>query len=107
MRPLALQGSLLLTWTGQEVPLTGAALVIGRGSGCDLELPALTVSERHCRICPDAQQQAVEAEDLGSAGGTFVNGRRVKRCRLKDGDRLDVGGFTFEVRLRARKRREP
>ncbi|MGE3316100.1 MAG: protein kinase [Planctomycetaceae bacterium] len=36
--------------------------------------------------------------DLGSKNGTFVNGMRVKECRLKDGDVIS-GGFT-KMRVR-------
>jgi serine/threonine protein kinase len=103
MRPLPLQGSLLLAWTGEQVSLPGGPIVIGRTEGCDILLSALTVSERHCRILVDAQHSVIEAEDLGSAGGTLVNGRPVQRCRLQDGDRLDVGGFVFQVSLPGRK----
>jgi pSer/pThr/pTyr-binding forkhead associated (FHA) protein len=41
----------------------------------------------------------VEVEDLGSANGTFVNGRLVKRERLQDGDELDLAGHVFDIRL--------
>ncbi len=103
MRPLAMQGALHMTWTEKQVPLTDGPIVIGRDADCDVELPALTVSGRHCRIVVDSRKGVVEAEDLGSASGTMVNGRRVKRCQLQDGDRLDVGGYVFQVRLSKRK----
>ena len=99
MRPMALEGFLLMTWTKGQVPLAGGSIVIGRDPGCDLELPALTVSGRHCRILVDAEQHEVEVTDLGSAGGTLVNGQAVKRRRLQDGDQLDVGGYRFRVQL--------
>ena len=99
MRPMALEGFLLMTWTKGQVPLAGGSLVMGREPGCDLELPALTVSGRHCRIQVDAEQHVVEVIDLGSAGGTRVNGQAVKRRRLQDGDQLDVGGYLFRVQL--------
>ena len=82
--------------TGQRLRLFGAATVIGRASDCDFQLPALTVSERHCQILIDPQSNAVLVEDLGSAGGTLVNGRPVQRGHLQDGDQLDVGGHVFE-----------
>ena len=99
MRPMTMQGTLQMTWSGRQVPLTGGEIVIGRGTDCDVELLALTVSDRHCRILVEAKSRTVEIEDLNSVGGTLVNGERVKRCRLKDGDQADAGGFLFRVRL--------
>jgi len=40
----------------------------------------------------------VEVVDLGSTNGTFVNGRKVTRCRLRHGDRLQLGGVVLEYR---------
>lgn len=37
--------------------------------------------------------------DKGSKNGTFVNGERVERAELKDGDRILIGGVTFEARV--------
>jgi adenylate cyclase len=37
--------------------------------------------------------------DLGSANGTYLNGRRVSQpCRLSDGDKISLAGFTFTFR---------
>ena len=44
-----------------------------------------------------------ELEDLGSATGTKVNGRAVKRIRLRGGDQVRIGAtcFLFQERARA------
>ena len=86
---------------GKAVQLFQATTVIGRASECDFVLRAADVSKHHCRIV--VQENQVVLEDLGSSNGTCVNGRRVKRARLRDGDELDVGGHLFRVRLRAPK----
>ncbi|MBC7817245.1 MAG: FHA domain-containing protein, partial [Planctomycetaceae bacterium] len=63
--------------------------VIGREGYCDVVLMKRTVSRKHARIFFDGQQYQVE--DLGSAHGTFLNGRRVsKPTPLKDGDRINI-----------------
>jgi pSer/pThr/pTyr-binding forkhead associated (FHA) protein len=45
-----------------------------------------------------------ELEDLGSATGTRVNGKSVKRRRLRNGDQVQIGStcFLFQEKARAR-----
>jgi ABC-type multidrug transport system ATPase subunit len=71
----------------------GRTLRIGREPGNDLVLDDLRVSRNHARVGmgPDGTL----LEDLGSQNGTFVNGVRVERVRLADGDLVGIGGFTF------------
>jgi pSer/pThr/pTyr-binding forkhead associated (FHA) protein len=38
--------------------------------------------------------------DIGSAGGTMVNGKLVRKCNLKPGDVIAVGVQTFEFRVK-------
>jgi pSer/pThr/pTyr-binding forkhead associated (FHA) protein len=38
-------------------------------------------------------------EDLGSANGTFVNGKQVKKARLHDRDELRIADHVFKVRI--------
>jgi pSer/pThr/pTyr-binding forkhead associated (FHA) protein len=90
---------LVMQSTGQQIRLMGPATVIGRDADCTLQLEELTVAERHCQVLIDARTGEVAVEDLGSVGGTYVNRRPVKRCRLNDGDQLDVGGHVFKIRL--------
>jgi pSer/pThr/pTyr-binding forkhead associated (FHA) protein len=44
-----------------------------------------------------AREDMLVVEDLRSTNGTFVNGRRVERAALGDGDRLTVGRIDFAV----------
>ena len=37
------------------------------------------------------QGEQIWIEDLGSTNGTFVNGEKIKRARLKEGDRVLIG----------------
>jgi hypothetical protein len=46
-----------------------------------------------------------ELADLGSSTGTFVNGRRIKRARLAEGDRITIGDSAFLYS--SREKRQP
>jgi|SRR5579875_2506092 len=77
----------------QEEP---EALTIGRGRDNSIVLDDMLVSRQHVRITADAD--GLVLEDLGSRNGTYVNGRRVERTHLSEGDRIGIGAATFEVR---------
>lgn len=64
---------------------------IGRVDDCDVVLPDDAVSRSHCVI--DQQDGEYMVVDR-SSNGTFLNGERIQRSRLSDGDRLRVGPFT-------------
>lgn len=77
-------------YQGGEFPLPpNAEVLIGRSSELDMVLVEDMVSRRHARISIDGEQ--ITIEDLGSTNGTFVNGERVKRMNLSDGDRVLIG----------------
>jgi pSer/pThr/pTyr-binding forkhead associated (FHA) protein len=63
--------------------------VIGRTRECDICLPDLRASRKHCAIYVTPSGYVVR--DLGSVNGTFVNGKRIAQALVKDGDRLLVG----------------
>ena len=68
---------------------------VGRATVADLVVDAPFLSRVHCRIT--ARADALMVEDLKSTNGTFVNGRRVERAALGDGDRLMLGRLEFSV----------
>ncbi len=47
------------------------------------------VSRKHARI--SAHNGTLEIEDFGSTNGTFVNGEKITKARLKEGDRVLIG----------------
>jgi predicted component of type VI protein secretion system len=83
-------------YQGGEYPLgTQPEIVIGRASELDMVLVEDMVSRRHARIaCSDAQ---IVIEDLGSTNGTFVNGEKIARATLKEGDRVLIGTSILKV----------
>lgn len=74
---------------GQVTSLNGLVLEVGRLAKNQLHLPFEGVSRLHARIV--YQQNAYWVEDLGSANGTFVQGTRITRHRLADGDVVQFG----------------
>jgi FHA domain-containing protein len=71
--------------------------VLGRGSACDLVLgDDDAVSRRHAEIAVRAGLCLVR--DLDSCNGTLLNGRPVRRARLRRGDVLLVGETEIRVR---------
>jgi pSer/pThr/pTyr-binding forkhead associated (FHA) protein len=69
--------------------VAGNVKTIGRAPRADFVIDAALVSRLHCRLAAGAGE--IEAVDLESTNGTYVNGQRVARGTLKDGDRLRVG----------------
>ena len=72
-----------------RVPLTPAGVTIGRSRSSDVHLADGRASRRHARI--DLRQGVFVISDLGSANGTLVNGQRVQRQVLRDGDEIRIG----------------
>ena len=77
-------------YQGGEYPLPSEReIVIGRGGELDIVLVEDMVSRKHAKIT--TQQGKIIIQDLGSTNGTFVNGEKIKRARLKEGDRVLIG----------------
>ena len=65
-------------------------LTIGRGATSDVRLDQDGVSRLHAKLLLTPEGN-VDAMDLGSRNGTFVNGERISRERLRDGDQIQIG----------------
>jgi ribosomal protein S12 len=71
--------------------------VIGRSRTSTLQIADAAVSRQHALFRYSNGQWFIQ--DLGSAGGTFVNGAQVSAQKLNDGDHIQVGAskFVFKV----------
>lgn len=77
-------------YQGGEFPLRlDREIIVGRSSDLDMVLVEDMVSRKHAKITASAEQIIIQ--DLGSTNGTFVNGEKIKKARLKDGDRILIG----------------
>jgi two-component system, cell cycle response regulator len=87
---------------GQMFPIRNAETVIGRAADASVRLKDDGVSRKHARLIH--KDGEVSVEDLKSANGTLVNGQRIERAALQDGDKIQVGSttilkFTYADRL--------
>jgi ABC transport system ATP-binding/permease protein len=81
----------------RSIPLdpADATLTLGR-AGCTILLDHPLVSRQHARL--ERQGRGYLLRDLGSANGTFVNGRRIASATLQQGDLIQIGMFKLIFR---------
>lgn len=67
---------------------------MGRAPHCELPLEDDLVSREHCKVVfhPDGRAELL---DLQSTNGTLLNGRKVDRAILQEGDQIQVGSTTI------------
>lgn len=65
-------------------------LKIGRAPANDICIREMSVSQFHARIVLTPKGTAF-VEDMGSTNGTFVNGEKIVRHALWDGDKIHIG----------------
>jgi hypothetical protein len=66
---------------------------IGRATGCELQIEAGSVSRHHALVVVGPREAIIE--DLNSTNGVLVNGRKVTRQTLCDGDAVTIGDVQF------------
>jgi len=83
-------------YQGGEFPLnTDREVLVGRSSDLDMVLVEDMVSRKHAKITITGDQIVIQ--DLGSTNGSFVNGEKIRRARLKEGDRVLIGTSIIKV----------
>jgi hypothetical protein len=66
---------------------------IGRAAGCELQIDSGSVSRQHALVLVGPRNAIIE--DLNSTNGVLVNGRKVNRQVLSDGDLVTIGETEF------------
>ena len=75
---------------GKAFPLqVGETLLVGRSKATETRLTDPHVSRVHCQIQMEADRVIVS--DYESAGGTFVNNRKINQQEIKPGDTIRIG----------------
>ena len=67
---------------------------IGRAPGCEMQIDSSSVSRHHALILAGPREAIIE--DLNSTNGVIVNGRKVTRHLLRDGDLIIIGEIQFK-----------
>ena len=84
---------------GREVVhVLGRKTSIGRTPDNDLQLDAKFISRHHAVILVGPVNAVIE--DLNSTNGVQVNGRRVTRQTLRDGDKIAIGRMLYRFVVR-------
>lgn len=95
---------LIQSESGREiVHVLGRKTSIGRTPDNDLQIEAKFVSRHHAVILAGPAQTIIE--DLNSTNGVQVNGRRITRHTLRDGDQIAIGRAQYRFAVRKGDRR--
>ncbi|MDH3944707.1 MAG: FHA domain-containing protein [Anaerolineae bacterium] len=91
--PSTIPADVYLMINHQIFPLENPVTSIGRKLENDLVIQDMLVSREHARI--SYEKQKFMLEDLGSTGGTFVNGKRVEKSVLNQGDVINIANVAL------------
>ncbi|OIQ15708.1 MAG: hypothetical protein BM556_17280 [Bacteriovorax sp. MedPE-SWde] len=80
---------------GKEFILSEGENTVGRSDECDIHYAVDGVSKKHLSI--NVTGKVAYVKDLGSANGTFVNGKIVKRATVKNGDKIALPDSIAQV----------
>lgn len=78
---------------GKLLYLEHKETVIGRASDCNISINDTRISRHHLQITVEGSQAIIE--DIGSTNGTFVNGERVIKHQLQNGDQVHISSDTL------------
>ena len=95
LRVQVFQGDQLL----REEPFDRDIIKIGRLASAHLKLDDPKVARIHAVIEATSDGAGFSIIDMGSTDGTFVNGQRVSKERLHDGDQIIVGDRRLVVSI--------
>ena len=76
---------------GTRFDLSDRPMALGRDGSNPIRLLDNEVSRRHAEVRPADAPGTFRVVDLGSANGTFINGRAIDQAPLKTGDQLRLG----------------
>src|SRR6266498_1399071 len=83
------------TGNTHTVEYTQTLISVNRDPTYNVVLNDTKCSKRHTMI--EAGPTCLAVRDTGSANGVFLNGRKVERATLEDGDLLRMGGVIIKV----------
>jgi pSer/pThr/pTyr-binding forkhead associated (FHA) protein len=96
------QAALVVTYgnaTRRVHPLEGDLAVLGRAANCDITLVSPEIAPTHCILQRRSEGWRIR-DCCGGRHATRLNGRIVREEKLNDCDVVQIGTFSFEMRLR-------
>jgi pSer/pThr/pTyr-binding forkhead associated (FHA) protein len=84
---------------GELIYPLGRRTTIGRTADNNIQIDAPNVSRHHAVLL--ASDEHCRVEDLDSTNGVLVNGHRVTRQTLQDGDTVTIGKTEFRFMQRS------
>ena len=84
----------LIDVDGESHPITAFPFVLGRGGECDLVLSGKGLSRKHVEIVFQSGRFVIN--DLDSLNGLKVNGYKVSRVILEEGDQIKLGEVNLD-----------
>ncbi len=81
----------------REIPLDQDVITIGRKADNDIVIDNQAVSGYHARIKKEGQSLFIE--DASSLNGTYINGQKISKGELHNGDVVLIGVHTLDVIL--------
>lgn len=79
-----------ITMDNAKFALLGDTIRIGRENDCDITVPDVSVSARHCQIFWNGSHHILS--DMGSSNGTYVNDVPIQEAHtLQPGDDIQIG----------------
>lgn len=91
---LAITGGML---SGEAFRLFEGRNIIGSSSTCDIQIPDEGIETQHLSIRFSSGKWTLT--DLDTDGGTSLNGKRIYRTELKDGDHIKIGKADFRIKM--------
>lgn len=79
----------------QVFPMSQFPVILGRDETLPVKLDDPQASRRHCQI-EQGDGSNFTVRDLNSTNGTLLNGRKITRATVTDGDRIKIGETIIE-----------
>jgi pSer/pThr/pTyr-binding forkhead associated (FHA) protein len=82
---------------GEAFHLYEGRNIVGSSPPCDIHIPEEGVQDQHLsiRISPNRWMLT----DFDTESGTFLNGKRIYRNELKDGDKIRIGKAVLQIKI--------
>ena len=94
----------------KEYPIDKLLFKIGRDADSDILVDDSVVSQEHAAIevvkDPKKESEVYYIKDLGSTNHTYVNGKKIRRRKLKHNDKIRIGWSNFRFVIEMERKSE-